>query len=482
MNQGFRDGSGLRYGSGGWRGRLGDTLTASRLRALGLGIARVHRARGERRPLLLGHDGRFLGPALADLLDRTLSASGHPVLRVESPVATPVVTHSLARGAYGGGLVLTASHNEAADHGLKVFDEDGCGIDRDFAQAIERAASAPRAKRSGRQRVRRPLKLVAGYIRALAELLDSAKGARATPRNGAPPRVIYDALHGCGASALSSLLTERGVNLVLRRALCDPRFGASLPNPEPNQVEALCREVAATRGAIGVATDGDGDRFAAIDESGERIPEPECTALLIDFLVREYSVHGAVALSMAAGRCAADTAAFHSLPVTVHPVGFRYIAAELRGGRALLGGDESGGFAWGAFGNDKDGILACALMIELARRAGGLRAARKRLARSVPIPKWGKRARPADTRVLSRLRDLALRPPREVAGVRVVEVSSRGGFWLGFADGFLMLRASETEGVVRCYAEAPTREVLERRMSAADRLLSPPAKPRSRDR
>jgi len=166
-------------------------------------------------------------------------------------------------------------------------------------------------------------------------------------------------------------------------------------------------------------------------------------------------------------------AAAHGLAVTRHPIGFKHLARALVEGAADVAGEESGGFAVDALGRDKDGILACALFAEMAADEGTpLRGRLRALARRYGASACARAALRADPRARARLERLAAAPPERVDGARVEAVELRDGVRLAFADGFLMLRGSGTEPVLRVYAEAPDRARLARRLAAGRALLS----------
>ena len=224
---------------------------------------------------------------------------------------------------------------------------------------------------------------------------------------------------------------------------------------------------------LGLATDGDADRYAVVDTDGAWLDEAEALALLVDRLARTGRLRRGLAISIATSSLVERVAAAHGLAVTRHPIGFKHLSRALVEGAADAAGEESGGFALDALGRDKDGILACALFTELLAESGGapLRRRVRALARRLGAGVWRRTALRADPRACARLAHLAAAPPERVDGMRVEAVDARDGVRLAFADGFLLLRGSGTEPVLRLYAEAPDRARLERRLAAGRALL-----------
>lgn len=454
----------IEFGTSGWRGTLGDEITAPRTRALAKAVAEWAAEQQRERPrLLVAHDTRFLGAALARIAHATLERSGATALAVASPVPTPVVAHAVREGQADGAWIVTASHNRPADQGVKVMAAWGGGVTAEQAHRIETLACAALARPPApapQGDSAPPLDLVPPYLETLAALLGRGRG-----------RVVYDALHGAGAGVCDRALRAMGVAVELRNGARRPRFGGRAPDPTRERLADLANAVGRTRGvALGLATDGDADRYAVLDATGRPFSETEALALLVDHLARSGRVRRGVAISIATGSLVEAVAREHGLDVERHPIGFKHLSRALAEGRADVAGEESGGFAWEPVARDKDGILACALFAELASAASPrerLRALERRHGRRV----CGRVAHPARPAARARLGALASSPPSRIGGAPVRAVDLRDGVWLRFDDGFVMLRASGTESALRVYAEAPNARALAARFDAGAQLL-----------
>jgi phosphomannomutase len=458
----------IRFGTGGWRGVLGEDFTLPRARALAGAVADW--ALGERpgAPILVVHDTRFLADRVADEVAAALAARGAEVLYAPLPAPTPVACRAVLRRRCAAGVIVTASHNPPEYLGLKVVGAGGGPVARQDVGRLERAAAAhlagspPRGRPGGAVRT---VEIVGPYLAELTRLLD----VDVFRRPGL--RVLYDALHGAGAGVLDRLLVSLGSRVALLRGAPDPYFGGGAPDPSPKRLSSLARALREAPGpAMGVATDGDADRFAALDGAGRRLSESESLALLVDHLARTRRLRGGLAISSATGSLVARVAESHGLRVERCGMGFEPLSAALQDGRAVLAGEESGGFAWAPFARDKDAILASALLVERAARErtplrDGLRALRRRHGPSA----CGREALPAAAaRGLARL---SAAPPARFDGARVVSAETGDGLRLELADGgFVLWRRSGTEPVVRVYAEAASTPRLQRRLRAAQRL------------
>jgi phosphoglucomutase len=461
----------IRFGTSGWRGTLGDEITAPRLRALASAVARwaAHES-GAHPRVFVGHDTRFLGVDLARIAQGVLAAGGARAHAVESPVPTPVVAHAVRAGHADAAWIVTASHNRPADQGVKVIAAWGGGVTGEQAgriEALAAAALARPAESAAPHALAERVDLVTPYLRALASRVDGC------PSRRGGITVLYDALHGTGSGVVDRALRGLGARVVLRNGRQTPHFGDRAPDPTPARLAELGGALRGVRGArLGLATDGDADRYAVLDEAGRALTETESLALLVDHLASSGRVHRGVAISIATGTLVEAVARDHGLAVERHPIGFKHLARALADGRADVAGEESGGFAWDPVARDKDGILACALFVEMVTATGAsprerLRALLRRHGRRVS----GRVAYAARPAAHARLAALASAPPARIGAEPVRSVDLRDGVWLGLDDGFLMLRASGTEAVLRVYAEAREPRALAHRFESGARLL-----------
>lgn len=454
----------IRFGTSGWRGILGDELHDRRVAAAVTGVAAWLGATRAVGPVLVAHDRRFGGARWAALAAAVLRARGRVVRVAREPAPTPALARAVRREGAAAALVFTASHNAAWDHGLKVLDGRGASAAPAVTGVIERAAAEALASslEPPASRVERGVDLLGPYRADL-------RGALSGSLDGLG--VAYDAMHGAAAGVLDAVLREAGARLRVLRVEPDLRFGGSAPDPTPARLAALRRTVASDpRCALGLASDGDGDRYAVVDEAGRCISESQALALLVDHLARSGRVRAGVAISLATGSLVERVARHHGMTVERYPIGFKHMADALAAGTVDVAGEESGGFALGVFSLDKDGMLAGTLLAEMATREPLGRTLR-RLERRFGRLASGRRALPADPVASESLERLRERPPQRLASGAVRAVDVRDGLRLELEDGFLMLRRSGTEGVLRVYAEAPSARGLARRLGEGERLL-----------
>jgi phosphomannomutase len=455
-----------RFGTSGWRGVWGEEFTQPRFRSVVRGAAAWFAEQGGGEVVLV-HDRRFLGAALEAQAHALLLEAGLKVCRDHGASPTPVAVRALLRRRAVGALVLTASHNAPEYHGVKVFGADGASVASEAARRIEGLVARASEAEAVTVALSRPRDLRGAYVRELLRLLDVAALRRARPR------VVYDALHGTGAGVLDALLGEAGARVDVLRSAPDPHFGGAAPDPTVAALVDLGRRVCELRGArLGVATDGDADRFAAVDEKGRALSASQALALLIDHCARTGRASRGVALSIATGSLPEKVARSHGMAVTRHPIGFKYFRDVLVSGRAELAGEESGGFAWGRFHPDKDGMLAAALLVEaLASGRTPLSERLARLERRHGASRAGRIALALAPEALDAFERLRAAPPDALDGSPVLAVRHEDGLHLAFEDGFVMLRPSGTEPLLRVYGEAPSGAALKRRLAAGAAAL-----------
>ncbi len=458
----------FRFGTNGWRGVLGEDFTFPRLRAVLRGVGSWLSASGGRREVLIAHDTRFMGEHMSRMAAGVLREAGLEPLLAEGPTATPVAAHGVLHREAAGGLVFTASHNSQEYHGLKILGPQGACIGAEAAAEIEgRVDCANDAPVAGDIGSVERVELSKPYVSELLTRIDTdaIRAARVS--------IVYDAMHGAGSGVVDRALELAGARVRVRRGSVDPSFGGAAPDPVAANLGGLRDEVQSINGQrLGLATDGDADRFAVVDADGQLLTETESLALLVDHLARTGRISKGVAVSIATGSLVSRIAADHGLRAVRHPIGFSELSRSLIAGDCDVAGEESGGFAIASFSRDKDGMMACGLMVELlACLRAPLRTRLDELERRHGASACGRvavRIRPENRQAF---RALMSDPPVAVNGRPVRCASTTDGLHLALDDGFLMLRLSGTEPVLRVYAEAQTEPSLRRRLTRGIEML-----------
>jgi phosphoglucomutase len=471
--------SGIAFGTSGWRGIVAEDFTFTGVRAVSQAIAEHIREQGRdasARGVVIGYDTRFLSEAFAAQVARVLAANEVKALLCVRDTPTPVVAFELLRRRAAGGVVVTASHNPPEYNGIKFSSAWGGPALPEVTRQIQTRANELLAV---------PVRqLAAGDAenRGLLERIDPAPAYLDRLRTlvdfqvirEARVKVVVDTLYGTAQGYLDKLLKAAGCEVLTLHAWRDPNFGGGSPEPAEEHLKELAFQVVETGSHLGVATDGDADRFGIIDADGSFLEPNYFLGLLLRHLVKTRGWTGAAARSVATSHFLDAVARQLHLPVHETPVGFKYIGEMISKGALVLGGEESAGLSVKGHVPEKDGILACLLAVELVASRG-----RARL-QSLLHELYGEVGRflvrrrnyrlPAD--VMQRLQERLRTAPGSVGDLAVVDVKRLDGVKLILEDGsWILLRLSGTEPMVRLYVEAATPEQLDELTAAGEALI-----------
>ena len=456
----------IRFGTDGWRGVLGVDITVERLLPVAAAAAQelAHSAPDglNSRTVVIGYDRRFLAPELAEAIAAAVRGCELEPLLTETAVPTPACSWTVVERQALGALVITASHNPPEWLGLKIKGPFGGSVEGEFTAAVEKRLAAGGITAPIPQKVNR-FDGRGEHLDGLKRKLDIralVQGLKAMNL-----KVIVDPMHGSAAGCISELLGADAQGLVEEiRSERDPLFGGNPPEPLERYLDALIisvKEAASTgRPAVGLVFDGDGDRIAAVDESGRFCSTQLLMPLLIDHLAGARGLPGSVVKTVSGSDLMRLVAEDHGRDVIELPVGFKYIAAEMLAGDVLVGGEESGGVGFGMHLPERDALFAALLVLEALVEGGQalgarLDALKQRHGGASHYDRLDLRL--ADMEARRRLEGLlAEAPPTEVAGLPVQEVISTDGVKLRLGPShWLMLRFSGTEPLLRLYCEGP---------------------------
>lgn len=469
----------IRFGTDGWRGVIAEEFTFANVRRVARAIGRRLRAEaGEGAAVLVGYDTRFLSREFAQAAAESLAAEGAAVALAGRFAPTPALSYAVVARRARCGVVITASHNPARYNGLKIKAAFGGSAPLAFTRAVEEELGRVGAERGDPHAAMPtpPCAIVAfdpvePWLDRLEQLVDLDRIGRSGIR------VALDAMYGAGQGLLAGRLRRAGCRVDELHAEVNPGFGGLHPEPIPAQLGALVEHVRSRSGAgrrVGFAFDGDSDRIAPVDETGGVVTPHQVLALLVRHLVRHRNARGPIVKSVNIGRMVDLEAAALALPVVVTPIGFKFIAEAMRERDALVGGEESGGFAVRGHTPERDPGLVCLLLLELMATTGrSLGALVRQMEAEYGPHRYG--------RVDLRLETLAARdrvvqgvtaaPPDRLLERPVREVDARDGVKLIRDDGsWVMLRASGTEPLLRIYAEAATEEEVGRLLAWGEGL------------
>jgi alpha-D-glucose phosphate-specific phosphoglucomutase len=450
----------ITFGTSGWRGLLCEDFVFENIRVVTQAIADHIISGGDReKGIIVGYDSRFMGERFAKESARILTGAGIKTFFCNRDTPTPVIAFEILRRKTAGAINFTASHNPPEYNGIKFSPSWGGPALPESTRDIERRANEMTGEICYRE-----LQLDAAVHDGLLEEIDP-KEAYLKDLAG---KVDFAAIAGLGTIALNPLFgTGRGYleeplmshhgRVKLLNAHRDPYFGGFPPEPAEKYIQDFINLVKGDPSVkLGLATDGDADRFGIIDEDGTYIEPNYVIALLLDYLVRVRGMKGGVARSVATSHFVDAVARKHGIEVYETPVGFKYIGELISQDKIIIGGEESAGLSIKGHVPEKDGILACFLVAEMvAREKMTVKALLERLYGQV-----GRYLTKRENITLSpELEEVfpgkLANPPHEFGGVRVKEMVTIDGCKFILDDGsWLLFRKSGTEPVVRLYGEA----------------------------
>lgn len=457
----------IKFGTSGWRAIVAEEFTFANVRRAVTGIARyVVSEKPSGAKVIVGRDPRFLGETFCAMAADILAGHGITPLVIADAAPTPTISYAVIRSGADGALNFTASHNPPEYNGIKFSTPDGAPALPDVTKKIEAQIAGlgdvpPAAQRS--KITAQPLDPRQMYLDRLKELVDLAVIKKAGLRVG------FDPLWGAARGYSDSLLADAGIEVKAVHDYRDVLFGGHAPEPDDHLLEDLRSQMNAMKAHIGIATDGDADRFGVVDQDGTFIQPNYVIALLFDYLVESRGWKNGVGKSVASTNLINALAQHHKVELHETPVGFKYIGELIKADKIAIGGEESAGLSIRNHVPEKDGIIAGLLCCEMvARRGKSIKEQLKELFAKVgsfyPV-RENFRLTPE---VKAKFTEKLAKDPTEFAGQKVVEVVRKDGLKLVLADGsWVCYRLSGTEPVVRAYTEARTEAGLSKLGAAA---------------
>ncbi|MFQ5570560.1 MAG: phosphoglucomutase/phosphomannomutase family protein [Rhodothermales bacterium] len=465
----------ITFGTDGWRAVIARDFTFDNLERVARATAQWLRQTGKSDlSVVIGHDTRFMGRDFAEHAARVLVASGVRVLFADAVATTPAVSWATQEYDANAGIVITASHNPPAYNGFKIKADFGGPATPAMIAAVE-AEIEPLPVDA------RPLPTFEALCAAgRIELRDVNRAYVAVLRDrldidaivGSGIRVAHDAMYGAGQGVVTALLGRE--NVVELRSERNPGFHGQAPEPIERNLGGLSEAVVREGCAVGLANDGDADRIGMVDERGVFVTSHEILALLVKYLHRERGLTGEIIKTFSTTHLLDRMGKAYGLPVETMPVGFKYIAQKMVERDVLVGGEESGGIAVKGHIPERDGIYIGLLVVEMMVKRG------KTLSELVQelFDEFGPHhTYRSDLHTTEDKKRRALRLLEEggglseIAGHRVERFDTLDGYKHLMADGWLLVRPSGTEPVLRVYAEADTPEAARAWVEEAVRQL-----------
>lgn len=467
----------ITFGTDGWRAVIADGFTFENVALVAKAYAKYLKKEAQSKGVAVGYDTRFLSREFAETVAGVLAASGIPVVLSDRSLPTPALSHAVKSGELSGGVMITASHNPPGFNGFKVKGAYGGSATMAIVRKIEKEIkllgrgdfrpTVPLADEIARGAVK-VADLRSPYLARVAEVADL--------KGGAPGPIVVDPMHGAGIGCMAEILRAAGYEVIEVRGDENPGFGGQAPEPIQRNLAPLATAIAGSAASMGLATDGDADRIAAMDGAGAYVDSHRIFALLLRYLVERRNQRGKIVKAFSSTQMIDRLARRYDLPLDIVPVGFKYVTELMLTEDVLLGGEESGGIGMRGHLPERDGILNGLLLVKICEEAGmTLAELVADLLASVGPHYFDRRdlrlTEHEKAQLKSRLRD---EPLQALAGAPVVRTSDIDGNKFFFdQEAWVMVRPSGTEPVVRIYAEAPSDAQVQAMLDALEAWVRP---------
>jgi alpha-D-glucose phosphate-specific phosphoglucomutase len=469
----------IKFGTDGWRGIIAEDFTFDNVRACAQAVADYLNETGlAQRGVVIGYDTRFAAEDFAAAAAEVISGNEIKAYLCPKAIPTPVISFGVVARKAGGAIIITASHNPASWNGFKFKTESGASASPEITARIEeniartlaagRIKSLPLAQAIERNRAEY-LDTAQDYYNQLSRLVDlEAIG-------NSRLKVVIDPMYGAGIGYFRKLLSGGSIKLREINVKRNPLFpGMRQPEPIAANLSRLSNTVKRKQASVGLATDGDADRLGIIDENGAYISTLHVFALLCLYLLEVRGERGPLVKTITMTSMLYRLGELFGVPVYETPVGFKYVAPIMTAEKALAGGEESGGYGFRGHLAERDGILAGLYFLDLMVKTGWSPSQLISYLYSKVGPHYYKRidlkfSEEEHQIVNERVRNFS---PESIDGVKVVSSDTIDGFRFILDDNsWLLIRFSQTEPLLRLYAESGSQERVEKLLKVAQGLV-----------
>lgn len=449
----------IKFGTDGWRGRIAEDYTFSGVRRCTHGFAKyLLEVEGAEKKVVVGYDQRFGSEFFAAAAAEVLAGHGFQVLLTDGVSPTPTISYATVHNNAVGAINITASHNPSSDNGFKVRDRHGGAIDPQGLKRIESEIPAneddipcipiEEAVKQGKVEYFDP---APAYIEQIESMIDL------DPIRNAGLKIVVDSMWGNGSGWFSKLLGGGKTNVIEIHNQRNPIFPEMFrPEPIPPNVDVGLAATKEHKADVLLITDGDADRVGMGDENGEFVDQLRVYALLAYHMLEVLGKRGPIVKTLSTTSMLNKLGAIYDVPVYETGVGFKYVAPKMLEVDALLGGEESGGYAFQGHVPERDGILAGLFLLDMMVRLEQKPSELIDTLFEKVGPHFYDRIDtrlPADEResIENRVQQAS---PKKIADLQVVNIDSLDGYKYNLEDGgWLLIRFSGTEPIIRVYCE-----------------------------
>lgn len=442
----------IKFGTDGWRAVIADEYTFENLKKISKATAIAFEDHPKlKNGIVIGYDTRFLSKEFAECSAEVFANHGIKVYLTDSFVTTPTVSLLSRDKNLAYGVMITSSHNPAKYNGFKLKDEFGGSMGPAHLSVIENELRNADKFDYGKGKFEDftssgSIEYIKGkeyYRKTLKDKIETEK------INSSGIKIIYDAMYGSGQGMMDGI-----INFTALRSEVNPSFGGSSPEPVQKNLALISSEIKNGNYDIGIVTDGDADRIAIFDENGEFVDAQKTFALLLTYMVENKKMTGGVVRGFSSSELIKEICTEYGLKLYTVPIGFKYISELMIKEDILIGAEESGGIGLKHHLPERDGIFNGMMFCEM------LAAKKKKLSELIAEIE-GKYGKYYYKRIDQHLSSNDLKSElieltqglKEVAGLKVIGQDTLDGCKLLFENGWLLVRASGTEPLLRIYTE-----------------------------
>ncbi len=460
------------FGTDGWRAKIATEFTFRNVATVAQAyVEYLKNNEYADKGIAVAWDTRFLSPEFARLFAEIVASNGITVLLSETFTATPVLSFTVKDRNLAGGVMITASHNPHTDNGIKFKDHYGGPVMDTVTRLVESQLFKTDVKNDP---------IISGkylsvdnfeenYIQQIKSYLNTKHFSDLNKM------VVYDSMYGAGQRIWKTIASELSVSFITIHDEINPQFGGRSPEPILNNLPELQQETIHQNAIIGIATDGDADRFGIIDEKGQFVELHDLIVLLFEYLVNTRGWSGSIIRSSSMANTIDKSAIQHNRTAEEVPVGFKHICEKMITADVLIGGEESGGIGYKNHIPERDGILSSFLVLEM------LASTKKPI--SEMVNDLRKRFGPfhynrideyCALNILERnMKKLQSNPPHEINGHTVTNVIINDGVKLHFGnDTWMLMRVSQTESLGRVYVGSDDSGTVDKLLKSGVQLLT----------
>ncbi|MDD5311674.1 MAG: phosphoglucomutase/phosphomannomutase family protein [Dehalococcoidia bacterium] len=456
----------IKFGTDGWRAVIADDFTFSNVRACAQGVVDYLKGIGSgTKGVVIGYDTRFASEDFAAAAAEVLAGNGIKVFLFPKPAPTPVTSYTVTAMKADGAIMLTASHNPGNYNGFKYKVETGSSAPSEVISLIEENTNAVIKNAAEPRRIdindairKKIITYHDPYI-SYAKHLNKLIDIEALKRH--PLKIVVDSMFGAGIGYFKNILDGGKIEVHEINKVRNPLFPGIQPEPINKNLGKLARYVIRDNAVIGFATDGDADRIGVMDENGTYLNTQEVFALLALYFLEIRKERGAIVKTLTSTDMLFTLGQIYKVPVFETPVGFKYVAPVMMQEKALLGGEESGGYGFRGHIPERDGILAGLYLLDLIIKTG-----------KTPSQLLADLFKKVGPHYYDRIdihitedakRDMVDRMTNNtvdrIGALKVVNLDTRDGFRYKLEDGsWMLVRFSGTEPLIRIYAESSSRQ------------------------